>query len=93
MKKQKFEVDQVVKMPCSACDDEVDHTVKSVTKLGKLTKAMCDTCETLSTFRRGKKVSVDITKAKAGAPYEFSQKSARDKRLCILLLVRAKLRK
>ena len=74
MKTPKYEAGQTVEMPCSACDSDQPHTVQSVTKLGKMTKAMCDTCETVSTFRRGKKVSVDINKAKAGAPYNFSDK-------------------
>ncbi len=70
----KYEAGQTVDMNCSACDSDQPHTVQSVTKLGKMTKAMCETCETVSTFRRGKKVSVDINKAKAGAPYNFSHK-------------------
>lgn len=74
MKIPKYEAGQTVEMSCSACDSDQPHTVQSVTKLGKMTKAICDVCETVSTFRRGKKVSVDINKAKAGAPYNFSQK-------------------
>lgn len=74
MKQEKYEAGQTVKMPCSACDGEADHTVERVTKLGKMTKASCDECGTVSTFRRGKKVSIDMGKAKAGIPYKFSEK-------------------
>ena len=74
MKVPKYEQGQTVEMSCSACDSDKPHTVQSVTKLGKMTKAICDVCETVSTFRRGKKVSVDIQKAKAGEPYKFSSK-------------------
>ena len=74
MKQKKYEQGQTVKMPCSACDGEANHTVERVTKLGKMTKASCDECGTVSTFRRGKKVSVDMGKSKAGIPYDFSEK-------------------
>lgn len=76
MKKKviKYEAGQVVKMLCSACDGEMGHMVDKVTKLGKLTKASCTECETVSTYRRGKKVSIEIGRPKAGIPYEFSHK-------------------
>ena len=74
MKDIKFELGQTVEMPCSACDAEQNHTAQSVTKLGKMTKAVCDVCGMVSAFRRGKKVSIDTTKGKAGTPYDQSQK-------------------
>lgn len=74
MKDKKFELGQTVEMPCSICDAEQNHTAESVTKLGKITKAVCDVCGTVSSFRRGKKVSVDITKARAGTPYDQTQR-------------------
>jgi uncharacterized Zn finger protein len=74
MKVIKYEAGQTVEMNCSACDSDKPHTVQTVTKLGKMTKAVCDECETLSTFRRGKKVSVDMQRSKAGAPYNFGTK-------------------
>ena len=70
----KYEAGQTVEMSCSVCDGDKPDTVQTVRKLGKMTKAVCDVCETLSTFRRGKKVSVDMNKSKAGIPYEFSVK-------------------
>ena len=70
----KYEAGQTVEMCCSACDSDQPHTVQSVTKLGKMTKAICEVCETVSTFRRGKKVSVDMNKNEAGTPYSFAQK-------------------
>ena len=70
----KFELGQVMEMPCSVCDGDQNHTAESVTKLGKLTKAVCNECGTISAFRRGKKVSMDSGKSKAGMPYSQSQK-------------------
>ena len=74
MKDIKFELGQTVEMPCSACDAEQNHTAQSVTKLGKMTKAVCDVCGMVSAFRRGKKVSIDISKSKAGTPYDQTHK-------------------
>ena len=61
-------------MPCSGCDAEQNHTAQSVTKLGKITKAVCDVCGMVSAFRRGKKVSIDTNKARNGTPYDQTQK-------------------
>ena len=74
MKDIKFELGQTVEMPCSVCDADQNHTAQSVTKLGKMTKAVCDACGTISAFRRGKKVSIDISKSKAGMPYDQTHK-------------------
>lgn len=70
----KFELGQTMEMPCSVCDADQNHTAESVTKLGKLTKAVCGECGTISAFRRGKKVSIDSGKTKAGMPYSQAQK-------------------
>lgn len=74
MKDTKFELGQTMEMPCSVCDGDQNHTAESVTKLGKLTKAVCNECGTISAFRRGKKVSIDSGKSKAGTPYSQAQK-------------------
>ena len=70
MKDKIFESGQTVEMPCSVCYADQNHTAESVTKLGKITKAVCSVCGTTSAFRRGKKVSVDINKARPGTPYD-----------------------
>ena len=74
IKPEKFEVGQTTTMMCSACDVEQDHNVQSVTKLGKMTSAVCATCGTSSTFSRGVKTSVAIGKAKAASPYDRTRK-------------------
>ncbi|MDQ3179202.1 MAG: hypothetical protein M3Q33_01655 [Acidobacteriota bacterium] len=74
MKDIKFELGQTVEMPCSVCDAEQSHTAQSVTKLGKMTKAVCDVCGMVSAFRRGKKVSIDTSKGKPGTPYDQTHK-------------------
>ena len=63
-------VDDLVDMPCSACDLVQKHKILSVTKQGKITKASCEACETLSTFTRGEKTSVSLGSGKNASPYD-----------------------
>ena len=70
VKKEVFTVDESVEMMCSACDVVQNHKVKSVTKQGKMTKAACEACETLSTFTRGVKTSVAMGTGKNASPYD-----------------------
>ena len=63
-----------VSMFCSACDDDTAHNVRSVTKLGKITSAVCDTCQTLSTLKSGVKTGVTAGKGKVPDPYDRTKK-------------------
>src|ERR1700761_5537256 len=74
MKKEVFEIGQTLKMFCSACDAEQNHTVESVTKQGQMTKAICQICETHSTFSRGVKTSVAMGHSKTASPYDRTRK-------------------
>ena len=70
MKKEIFAVGQSIENMCSVCDLEQKHTVRTVTKLGVITQAACDACETVTTFRRGVKTSVSLGKGKNASPYD-----------------------
>lgn len=61
-------------MLCSGCDGEQQHTIDTVTKLGRITKASCTVCGTASTFNRGVKTSVSGGKAPTAAPYDRNKK-------------------
>jgi hypothetical protein len=74
MKVEKYAVGDSTAMMCSACDTETAHTVQAVTKLGKLTSAVCDSCATASTFSRGVKTSVAMGKSKTASPYDRTRK-------------------
>ncbi len=74
MKIEKFEVGESINMLCSGCDVEQDHTVESVTKQGKITKAICQVCATSSTFSRGVKTSVAMGGSKTASPYDRTRK-------------------
>jgi len=72
--KEAFAVEDSIEMMCSACDLEQNHVVQSVTKQGKITKAICETCETVSTFTRGVKTSVSMGSGKNAAAYDRMRK-------------------
>ena len=74
MKTEVYAVDQSVEMMCSACDLEQNHKVQTVTKQGKITKASCEACETVSTFTRGVKTSVSMGSGKNASPYDRMRK-------------------
>lgn len=73
-KKPAFTVGDTTEMMCSACDIEQIHKVEAVTKQGVITKAVCDTCETSSTFTRGVKTAVAMGRGKNASPYDRSRK-------------------
>jgi len=69
-----YTADQTVEMMCSTCDLEQNHKVQSVTKQGKITSAICETCETVSKFTRGVKTSVAMGSSKNTSPYDRMRK-------------------
>ncbi|CAN5575693.1 hypothetical protein BH10ACI1_BH10ACI1_15160 [soil metagenome] len=74
MTKEKYEAGQSLEMMCSVCDDDQPHTIETVTKQGKITKASCQTCQTSSTFRKGVKTAVAMSKTKSASPYDRTRK-------------------
>ncbi|MGI8787981.1 MAG: hypothetical protein ACR2HG_09505 [Pyrinomonadaceae bacterium] len=73
MAKKKYTVDEKVEIMCAACDTESIHTVMTVTKLGQITKLVCDVCETVSTYKSGVKTSVGMS-VKPGSEYDRKRK-------------------
>lgn len=74
MKNEKYEAGQTVEMMCPACELEQGHTIDTVTKQGKITKATCQTCATVSTYSKGVKTSVAMSKSKKASPYDRNLK-------------------
>jgi hypothetical protein len=75
MKTEKYSAGDKIVMMCSACDVEQSHLVQTVTKLGKITSAVCEACQTASTFSRGVKTSVAVGKSnKTASPYDRTRK-------------------
>jgi len=74
IKAEVYAVGDSFEMMCSACDIEQVHAVQAVTRQGKLTKAACTTCNTVSTFSRGQKTSVNVGGGKNASPYDRTRK-------------------
>lgn len=74
MKTEKFEIGQTLDILCPACDENKIHTIETVTKQGKVTKVSCQTCETSSTYSKGVKTSVAMSKSKTATPYDRTRK-------------------
>jgi hypothetical protein len=75
MKVEKYSVGDSITMMCSTCDVDRAHQVQTVTKLGKITSAVCTSCSTASTFSRGVKTSVNVGKStKTASPYDRTRK-------------------
>lgn len=70
MKKPITAVGDRVEMLCSVCDIEQQQIVRTVTKLGTITKVTCEKCETDVTFSRGVKTSIRVGKGKNASPYD-----------------------
>jgi hypothetical protein len=74
MKTEIYSVESSLSMMCSACDIEQMHKVLTVTKQGKITKAECEACSTVSTFTRGIKTAVSMGTGKNASPYDRQRK-------------------
>jgi hypothetical protein len=61
-------------MFCSACEQETSHLLQAVTKLGKISTAVCETCKTSSTFKAGVKTGVSVGNGKAAKAYDRTLK-------------------
>jgi len=57
MEKEVFTVDQRVDQLCAVCGEERGHIVKSVTKLGQISRVSCSKCGTVSIFKRSLRTS------------------------------------
>jgi len=69
-KKEAFTVGQTIDSPCSVCEIEQKHIVKTATKQGVITQVACEVCETITTLSRGVKTSMSTGSSKNAAPYD-----------------------
>ena len=86
-KKPTFAVDDTTEMMCAACDNDQMHRIVTVTKQGVVTKAVCESCETVSTFTRGVKTAVSMGTGKNAAPYDRMRKYKKGQEVGIYMQV------
>lgn len=68
------EVGERVEKVCPDCDEQLGHVVKTITKLGKISRVICSKCGKVGTF----KASADTEErehlsGKTGDPYDWSK--------------------
>jgi hypothetical protein len=74
MEKKMYSVGQRVEKFCTICDEQLGHIVKSVTKLGKISRVNCVRCRTLGTFKTGATVKSQNSPLRSGLPYDRTLK-------------------
>ena len=73
MKKQTYTVGENVEKFCPACDEQLGHIVKSVTKTGAVSRVNCSKCGLLGTYKPNALLSkMQGLRAKTGEPYSQS---------------------
>lgn len=66
-----YTVGQRVEKVCPDCEEQLGHIVKSVTKLGRVSRVICSHCGKVGTFKAGDPVSKEDTGSKKpGTPYD-----------------------
>jgi len=65
--------DRVDKM-CPDCQQYLGHTVKSLTKLGKIFRVICSKCGKTGTYKRAANAGkIEKLKEKKGSPYDWTK--------------------
>jgi len=69
MQNQQYSVGDRVEKFCVTCNEQITHIIKSVTKLGKISKVNCAQCGLLGTFKPAAMALQELSH-KTGAPYD-----------------------
>lgn len=74
MKDQIYKVGEKVEKYCADCDKLSVHTVKTITKAGRVSKVNCAECGLLGTFKPNSNLSkLQNLATKTGEPYDMSK--------------------
>lgn len=74
MKDQTYKVGENIEKYCADCDKLAGHTVKTVTKTGRVSKVICDGCGLLGTFKPNSNLSkIQNLATKTGEPYDMTK--------------------
>lgn len=73
MSEELHTIGERVEKVCPDCDEQLGHVVKSVTKLGKISRVICSKCGKVGTFKASEATNKANTLAgKTGDPYDFA---------------------
>ena len=71
MNKRIYTIGENVEKICPACNEQLGHIVKSVTKTGTVSRVNCSKCGLLGTFKASANLSKILNLAtKTGEPYQ-----------------------
>lgn len=71
MKKQTYSIGDNVEKFCPACNEQLGHIVKSITKAEQISRVNCSRCGLLGTFKAIPNLSkIQNLATKTGEPYE-----------------------
>ena len=74
MKEKVYTIGERVEKICPECDEQLGHIVKSVTKLGRISRVTCSKCSNVGTFKSSTKVKKSTTpKAGKGSAYDSTK--------------------
>jgi hypothetical protein len=74
MEKRMYNIGQRVEKFCTICNEQLGHIVKSVTKLGKISRVYCVRCGTTGTFKAAEKTIRREISSEPGALYDRALK-------------------
>jgi len=71
---KKHTVGERVEKICPDCDEQLGHVVKTITKLGKISRVICSKCGLVGTFKTAKNATkLKKLKGKTGPPYDRTE--------------------
>jgi hypothetical protein len=74
MSNQTYSIGDNVEKFCAACNEQLGHIVKSLTKAGAVSRVRCSKCGLLGTYKPSAKLTkIQNLATKTGAPYDRSK--------------------
>lgn len=74
MNNQTYAVGDNVEKFCAACDEQLGHIVKSLTKTGAISRVNCSKCGLLGAYKASTKLTkIQTLATKTGEPYDQSK--------------------
>ena len=71
MENQTYAVGDKIEKFCTTCNEQLSHTIKTVTKQGNVSKVICTECGLLGAFKETNKAKTSRElSAKTGDPYD-----------------------
>ena len=74
MSEETYTIGESVDKLCPDCNVNLEHAVKSLTKLGKISRVVCSKCGKIGTYKRSVNAGkLEKLKSKTGSPYDWTK--------------------